>query len=97
MGEDGLLKYLSELKLPRDAKNFIIEQAIKRKEDISKIVGLEVKRFLEHVNIQEEIRKAIAGLTVKVEASFQIDNAGKPRVSVKRTQATRKRTTTTKR
>ena len=51
-------------------------QAAKKKEDVSRVIGREVKTFLEHVNIHEELKKSLIGLKINVDATIQVDKAG---------------------
>jgi len=76
MTEEGILKVLSDIKLPGDAKNFILSQAQKRKEDITRIIAKEVKSFLAKINIQEELRKSLAGLKIDIVATIHVDEGG---------------------
>ena len=76
MTEESLSKLLSDIKLPRDAKNYLVKQAQKRKSDLANIVAQELKGFLSRINIHEELHKALHGLRVDVEATIHVNRHG---------------------
>jgi len=75
MSEDSLLKYLTELKLPRDAKNYVMTQAQKGKDELAKALSAEISRHIAKLDLQEEIRKALHGMKVHVEATLHFEKA----------------------
>lgn len=94
MTEEGILKILSDIKLPGDAKNFILSQAQKRKEDVTRIIAGEVKLFLKKVNIHEELRKTLTGLKIDIVATIHVDKEGtRFRVTKKRSTRGKKELT----
>ena len=74
--EESLSKLISDIKLPRDAKNYLAKQAQRRKEDLSNIVARELKDFLKRINIHEELHKALLGLKIDVEGTVNISRSG---------------------
>ena len=68
MTEEGLRNAFTDIKLTRQARDYITRQALKGKEEVSKVVAGEIKRFLDHV----DLHKALAGLTLHVQASITI-------------------------
>ena len=75
--EESIRDFMSELKLPSEVKKFIIHQAKKRKSELANILSVEIKDFLEKMNVHEELQKALAGLTLDVKATIQIKQIGK--------------------
>lgn len=96
MTEESLSKLLSDIKLPRDAKNYVINQAQKRKSELASIVAQEFKGFLEHINIRDELRKALSGMTIDVSATIHFDRRGTT-LRVTRAETTRPSKKATKR
>lgn len=98
MTEEGVIKHLSELKLPREAKNYLVKQAQKRKSDLANIIVSELKGFLGRINIHEELHKALQGLKIDVAATIHIDRSGpilrttKTRISKDSTKKVTRRT-----
>ena len=59
MTEDGIREYLAR-------------QTQKGKDEIVKVVLGELKKFLEHLDLQSELRKALSGMTIEVEAKVRL-------------------------
>jgi hypothetical protein len=87
--EESIRKILSDISLPSEAKNYLLTQAAKRKEELSAIITREVRNFLDQVNIHEEIKKTLAGLTIDVEASIHIKDPNKPSIKTKKISISR--------
>ena len=85
MTEDALLKYFADLKLPRDAKKYLASQAQRGKEELSRVLSDELRRYLAKLNLEEVLRKALDGMKVDVEASVRFSR-GRPSLKVTRTQ-----------
>lgn len=88
MSEEGILKMLSDLKLPRDAKNYLLTAAQKRKEDLTRVISNELKNFLQHINLHEELRKALDGMSLDVAATIHIKK-GRPEIHVTQSHVAR--------
>lgn len=54
-------------------QNAVAQRAQKGKEELTRVLAAEIKRFLEHVKLHEEIQKALTGL--EIEASIRIKNS----------------------
>jgi hypothetical protein len=63
----------------------IARQASKGKEELTKAVASELKRFLEHVDLHEEIQKALTGMSLEIQATVTLAAKGKTRDQVKYT------------
>lgn len=50
----------------RNATAYLARQALQRKDDLSNILSAEIAKFLKRINIHEEIRKALQGLTFEI-------------------------------
>lgn len=85
MTEDALLKYFGDLKLPRDAKKYLTSQAQRGKEELSRVLSEELRRYLTHLNLEEVVRKALDGMKVDVEATIRFAR-GRPSLSVSRAE-----------
>lgn len=70
--EEGIRSVLTESQLTRQAREYVTRQALKGKEEVSKVIRNEIKKFLSDINIHEEIKKALAGLTVDIEATIHL-------------------------
>lgn len=72
MTEGRIRNAVSDINVTRQAKDYLTRQAQKGKEEFAKVVVGELKGFLSQVDLHEEIRKALTGLTVEVQARLRI-------------------------
>lgn len=79
MTESGIRSAFSEIQLTRQAKEYLGRQAQKGKEEISRMLIGEVKKFLNHIDLHEEIQKALDGMTLEVEAKIKIAHPARGR------------------
>ena len=95
--EEGIRKIASDLKLPKDVANYLIQQAAASKDELFRVVGKELRGFLETVNISGELQKLLTSLSfeIKTEIRFIPNDAGvagvKPDVKVGRMSFRRKK------
>src|SRR4051794_18859237 len=88
--EEGIRKIASDLKLPKDVANYLIQQAASSKDELFRVVGKEMRGFLENVNISGELQKLLTSLSfeIKTEIRFIPNNEAvggvKPDVKVGR-------------
>src|SRR4026208_2156982 len=81
MTEGGIRSAISEMKL----KEYLSRQASKGKEELTKVVASELKRFLEHVDLHEEIQQALTGMKLEIHATVTLAAKDKGRDQVKYT------------
>lgn len=67
-------------RLPKEAVNFILEQAEKKKDDFIDRLALEVSRFLEKLDVAQELRKALRGLELDLHATLRFSGKEFPEV-----------------
>jgi hypothetical protein len=95
--EEGIRKIASDLKLPKDVANYLIQQAASSKDELFRVVGKELRGFLETVNISGELQKLLTSLSFEIKTEIRfIPNdeavAGvKPEVKVGRMSFRRKK------
>ena len=70
--ESGIRNALSDIRLTHQAKEYLSKQAQKGKEEVTRVLVREVKRFLNEVHLHEELQKALAGLSLEIEAKIKI-------------------------
>ncbi len=80
MTENGIRNAFSDIKLTRQATDYIARQAQKGKEEFTKVFAGELKRFLDHV----DLHKALAGMKLHIEATITVGpkEGGREKVSV---------------
>jgi hypothetical protein len=67
---DNLKELVTNLKLPREAASLLLAQVDESKNDLFRVVGKEVREFLEHTNLASEMQKLLT--TVQFEISTTI-------------------------
>lgn len=67
---DNLKEIVQNLKLPREAASLLLAQADETKNGLFRVVGKEVREFLEHTNLASEMQKLLT--TVQFEISTTI-------------------------
>ena len=67
----------------RDLLGAFLERAGKHKDSLLDAVSTEFSKFLSKINIHEEVRKILEGMTIKFEASisYKDKHATKPKAS----------------
>jgi hypothetical protein len=92
MTEEGARKLAREWKLPKDVVGFVGQQASAAKDELFRLLGQEVRRFLESEAVRREFLRAFSDSTIEIRAEIRVrpDSDGSPRPSVKAT-ATRRR------
>jgi hypothetical protein len=90
--EETVRRLVSEFNLPREVATYLLVQASSSKDEVLRIVGQEVRRFLETVNLSGELQKLLTSLSfeIKTEIRFIPNDAAvvkpdvKNKVTVKR-------------
>ncbi|WP_373049098.1 hypothetical protein [Vulgatibacter sp.] len=108
MTEEGIRSLVKEMKLPKEVIGAVIAQADRTKSDIARVVGTEVRSFLESTRMREEMVRMLTQIRLEVRAevgfktrdeeSSVFEPTVKGKVAVKRRQpaaprAPRKRAT----
>lgn len=86
MTEESLRSYVSELKLPKEALNTLLQGANKSKEEITKKVTTEIVNVIQKIDFVKEISKFAETHKFKITAEIDIvkkDSASKPTDSSK--------------
>jgi len=72
MSEEGLRKLGGQLKLPKEALGFILSQADRTKTEVSRVIGDELRRFLNSELLRQELLQMLTGVTVEVKAEVRL-------------------------
>ncbi|MBU8894722.1 hypothetical protein KRR26_03860 [Corallococcus sp. M34] len=72
MTEEGIRSLSGQLKLPKEALGFILSQAEKTKDDLTRVVSEELRRFLQSEKLRDEFLKLLSGMTVEVKAQIRL-------------------------
>lgn len=69
--EEGIRKLASEVSLPKDVANFLLQQATNSKDEVLRVVAKEVRGFLESANLSHEIAKLLTQLSLEVKTEVR--------------------------
>ncbi|HEY2749186.1 MAG TPA: hypothetical protein VGL86_31430 [Polyangia bacterium] len=69
--EEGIRKIASDLKLPKDVANYLIQSAAASKDELFRVVGKELRGFLETVNISGELQKLLTSLSFEIKTEIR--------------------------
>jgi hypothetical protein len=69
--EEGIRKLASEISLPKDVVNFLLQQASNSKDEVLRVVAKEVRGFLESANLSHEIAKLLTQLSLEVKTEVR--------------------------
>ena len=69
--EEGIRKLASEVSLPKDVVNFLLQQATSSKDEVLRVIGKEVRGFLESANISAEMQKLLTQLSLEVKTEVR--------------------------
>jgi hypothetical protein len=72
MSEEGVRRLAGQLKLPKEALSFLLQQAEKTKDEFGRVVSDEVRKLLQSDRIRDEFLKMIAGMTIEVRAEIKL-------------------------
>lgn len=95
--EEGIRKLASDFHLPKDITNYLIQQAASSKDELFRVVGKELRNFLETVNVSGELQKLLTSLSfeIKTEIRFIPNNQAvggvKPDIKVGRMSVKRQK------
>src|SRR5207247_110175 len=69
--EEGIRKIATDLKLPKEMANYLIQQAAASKDELFRVVGKELRGFLESVNISGELQKLLTSLSFEIKTEIR--------------------------
>ncbi|MDR0966895.1 MAG: hypothetical protein LBM75_10445 [Myxococcales bacterium] len=82
MTEEGLRSVLKDLKLPKEAVSSALGQAERGKDELRRLVGEELRHFLETPALKREISKALSSIAIEMTVKIRLNPEGKgPEVS----------------
>ena len=71
MTEEGIRNAVSDLRLPKDVARGLVQQADATKKDMFRIIGREVRDFLDQANMSAAIARALADTTVEIKTTIR--------------------------
>ena len=72
MSEETLRGQLSEMKLPKEAMGYVVNQADKTKKEIIDVVGREARAFFGRLEVDKVVGKLLVGTTIEINTKIRI-------------------------
>jgi hypothetical protein len=71
--EEAIKKMISEVTLPKDMANFVLQQSTKSKNELVRIISEEVGNFISQIRVDREILKVLRDIkiNIKMEVNFE--------------------------
>ena len=69
--EETIRRLVSEFNLPREVATYLLVQASSSKDELLRVVGQEVRRFLETVNVSGELQKLLTSLSFEIKTEIR--------------------------
>ncbi len=69
--EEGIRRIATEMKLPKDVANYLIQQAGSSKDELFRIIGRELRGFLENVNLSGELTKILTAISFEIKTEIR--------------------------
>jgi hypothetical protein len=76
MTEEGIRNMLSDMRLPKDAMAYLVQQTERTRKELFRVVSQELKGFLKSADLTREVRKALLGMKVQVRAEVRFVEDG---------------------
>lgn len=64
--EDGIRSFFGEMKLPKDAIQYLSNQMAKSKEDLSKILSKELREFLQSTDLVAVFKRVLSSISLEI-------------------------------
>ncbi|MBW1809796.1 MAG: hypothetical protein JRJ87_16490, partial [Deltaproteobacteria bacterium] len=71
MTEEGVRSFLGDLKLPKEVVQYMVAQVSKTKEDLFRILSLEIRQFLESTNLADEVRRVLSSTSLEISTTVR--------------------------
>ncbi len=70
-GPENIKSFVHDLKLPRDVANVVFQQIDETKSGLYRATAREIRDFLEHTNLSEELVKALTTLSFEIKTEIR--------------------------
>ena len=71
MSEEGIRNMLSDMRLPKDAMAYLVQQTERTRRELFRVISAELSNFLKNADLTQEMRKAFNGMKVQVRAEVR--------------------------
>lgn len=76
MTEEGARRLARDWKLPKDVASFLGQQATTAKDEVLRLFGEEIRRFLESDALRKEFLRSLSEHTIEIRAEIRLRPAG---------------------
>lgn len=76
MTEEGARRLARDWKLPKDVASFLGQQATTAKDEILRVLGDEIRRFLESESLRKEFLRSLSEHSIEIRAEIRLKPAG---------------------
>jgi hypothetical protein len=70
-GPEQLRRHLGEMKLPKEAAQYVYEQIDDTKKGVYRVVAKEIRDVLEHMNLAEELTRVLTKLSFEISTQIR--------------------------
>ncbi|MCC6648648.1 MAG: hypothetical protein IT374_24160 [Polyangiaceae bacterium] len=70
-GPENIMAFVNELKLPREVAGVVFQQIDETKNGLYRATAREIRDFLEHTNLSEELVKALTTLSFEIKTEIR--------------------------
>ena len=75
--EEGIRSYIGELKLPKEAAQYILSQVGRTKEEVLRVITDEIRSFLEETQLDDVLRKVLTNISLEISTKVRfVDESG---------------------
>jgi hypothetical protein len=76
MTEEGIRSLVKDLKLPKEILGSLVSQADRTKGDLVRVMGQEMRAFLQSAKVREDLVETLQQLTFEVKAEIKVKPRG---------------------
>jgi hypothetical protein len=70
-GPENVRHFVSELKLPKEVLSLLLSQIDETKSGLYRVVAKEIRDFLEHASVSDELAKALTSLRLEIKTEIR--------------------------
>ena len=80
LGQEGVRTALGDLKLPKEAMEYVVSQAERTKREVIHSLARELRQFLDGLELQELIGRSLEGTTFEINTTIRVTQNDKGQV-----------------
>lgn len=72
LGQEGVRTALGDMKLPKEAMDYLMSQADRTKREVINSLARELRQFLDSLELQELIQRSLVGTTFEIHTTIRV-------------------------